>query len=1602
MLKQIKRLLLLLTIVLIANGTIAQIIEAEYFVDTDPGEGNATPMIAEDGALDNVIESVLKDGISIATPGIHMIGIRVKNDSLHWGPVFKTIVSVEDAITAPDVNVAQAEFFWDTDPGEGSGNVMLAFDGNFNNALETIFQSGITLPAAGIHKLCVRVKDMDNTWGPVYSTVVSVENLATIPDIHITSAEVFWDSDPGEGNGTPLIVFDGAYDEALEKATENLAIPAPGMHKLSVRVQDMYANWGPVYTTVVSVENMLVPPSVNITAGEFFWDADPGEGNGTALLAFDGNFNNAVEVLMKSGISLPSTGIHTANIRVMDASFNWGPLFTTIVSIEEQSSPRPFYVTSAEFYWDTDPGEGNGIPLIAFDGSFGSAIETVLESGIALPTVGIHKLCVRAQDADNNWGSVFSWIISIEEPLTPPEIMVLEAEAYWDTDPGEGNGIPLMAVDGNFDNAIEQLSQSIVTGSLDEGHHTLSVRVKDANETWGPVFTSVVFIDPCATHPEPSLVANGPTTICYGDSLELVAESGFESYTWVVGDTDLGETAESIYVTEGGYYKVIVTDANGCPGVSDTIILDVNPLNPEITINGETDLCEGESVMFDAGGPYQSYIWSDGSTSSAITVDATGSYSVTISNDGCTKTPDAIDVTVNPLPSIPTITADGPTSFCTGDSVVLTASPATEYLWSNGATTQSIAVHFSGDYTVSAINAYGCSATSFETTVTVTSPSATITASGDGNICDGETISLNAGTGYTQYEWSTGETTQIISVDVAGAYTVTATNVACVGVSDPFNVFVYANPPQPVISANDVTSFCEGDSVVLTSSAAFDNLWSNGDTASSTVVYSTGNYFVTNVNAYGCYATSAVEVVDVTTTNTDLTITGGSTICQGDTSIISAMSGYDSYLWSNGATDNFIEAADDGTYNVTITNNACTAVAADVILNVVAAPAIPVITYSGDLDICDGETVELVSSVADSYLWSTGETTQSITVASNGSFFVNAFNTAACASTSVPVSISVYNNPQPDILYDGSLAFCSGDSVVLTSSATSGNLWSTGAMTQEITVHNSGNYYVTADNGGGCYASSDTITIDVTQVNPQIVALGSTEFCQGDTLVLDAGASYDAYIWSNGQTSQTVNITQQGGYTVSVTLDGCTKPSAAIQVTVFELPDQPIITTTDTNICNGSSTTLVAGSADAYLWSNGETSQTISVNSAGCYTVQISDINGCTAISECKNITVEPSPAVPVISVDGPLTFCEGDSVVLTSSLAESYAWSTGEDYRDISVYTSGAYNVTVYNAEGCSAVSQNTIVTVLPAQDIPVINYTGSTEFCEGESLDLSTGSAYALQWSDGSTDQNVNVSSTGSYYVVATNSDGCTATSDVVDVIVNAAPGVPVVSYSTPLEFCEGDSVLLTSSIADAYQWSNGETSREITAFASELFNVTIYNQFGCASTSSNIEVTVNQNPDEPSITLLYGDTLITDEADAYQWYYDGLPVVGGDTVFIKAPASGTYMVEITDTNGCSASSEAFVFTVIAERFEADYAVNAYPNPFTDYVTFDLTIPKDNKYVSFEMYDVSGKLVRSKYNITSHSFKINRNELPSGMYIFRLLNDENKQFGDGTLIVQ
>jgi hypothetical protein len=597
------------------------------------------------------------------------------------------------------------------------------------------------------------------------------------------------------------------------------------------------------------------------------------------------------------------------------------------------------------------------------------------------------------------------------------------------------------------------------------------------------------------------------------------------------------------------------------------------------------------------------------------------------------------------------------------------------------------------------------------------------------------------------------------------------------------------------------------------------------------------------------------------------------------------------------------------------------------------------------------------------------------------------------------------------------LTFSNGDSTILTSSSGTGNQWLlngsniTGATASSIIVKAAGVYSVKVTNGSGCTATSTTVTITVNAATATPVISNSRplSFCVGDSTVLTSSIATGNQWYLNGtvitgSTGASYTAKTSGSYTVS----NNAQISAAVVVNANSLPATPVISNSRPLTFNsGDSTILTSSSGTGNQWllngSNiaGATATSIVIKTTGTYSVRVTNGSGCTTTSTSVTVTVNGAVATPVISNSRPLSFCVGDSTVLTSSIATGNQWylngavitgSTGANYI---ATTSGSYTVS-NNAQ----ISVAVVVTANSLPATPVISNSRPLTFNSGDSTILTSSSGTGNQWLlngsniTGSNGISIVVKTAGTYSVKVTNGSGCTATSTSVTVTVNAASATPIISYNRPLSFCTGDSTVLTSSIATGNQWYlngtviSGSTGATYTAKTSGTYTV-----MNNAKLSAGVIVTANTVPAKPTISRDVNNNLVSSSSTGNQWYTDTNTVVSGGTQQLFKPLSaGYYSVKVTQ-NGCSSIfSDKYYYLVTAVPILATSSeIKLYPNPVNNYLILSHKLPGVTN-LNIDIVDINGKKLIMKKGLRSGD-QIDISNLQSGVYYLKCNNGSVKQ---------
>ena len=414
----------------------------------------------------------------------------------------------------------------------------------------------------------------------------------------------------------------------------------------------------------------------------------------------------------------------------------------------------------------------------------------------------------------------------------------------------------------------------------------------------------------------------------------------------------------------------------------------------------------------------------------------------------------------------------------------------------------------------------------------------TPTITGNTSICSGASTTLTAGgASYYAYAWSSGDFSPSTTVNTPGTYTVTVYD-NCNSATASVNV-VNATVTPATITPNGPTTFCQGGSVILNAGSGYSSYsWSTGATSQTINVTTPGNYYCGVVES-GCHAPSDTVAVTVNTApSPTVTASGPVTFCQGDSVQLNAGSGYSAYSWSNNATTQTIEASVTGNYKCTVTQNGCTGTS-NTITVTVSSPT-PTLASSGPTTFCSGgaDTLDAGSGYS-AYLWSNTASTEKITVTQSGQYTCTVTQ-GGCQGTSNTVTISVGSSLSPTITASPGFTICTGASTILDAGpGYTSYAWSTSSTTETTTVSASNTYTVTVTQGGCSGSASATVTVGNFPLTVNITPAGPISVCADSVITLDAGAGYTSYTWSNQATTETIQPTTTGTYTVTATQDAC-------------------------------------------------------------------------------------------------------------------------------------------------------------------------------------------------------------------------------------------------------------------------------------------------------------------------------------------------------------------------------------------------------------------------------------------------------------------------------
>ncbi len=1005
--------------------------------------------------------------------------------------------------------------------------------------------------------------------------------------------------------------------------------------------------------------------------------------------------------------------------------------------------------------------------------------------------------------------------------------------------------------------------------SMDMGTITVNYKSKflsnlpahEEDDCEGTAFLKVNIKPKYSIYPTPFTVCKGSTTFVGSD---MIAPSGF---TWKINPAVaplpiVGLNSINITWPATGLYTLLVYPNAPNPFCNDTIYRSFNVVStPALTsITGPATICPGDTVYYTANSLNNSYVnWtisggmligSPNDNPIAVKWDASGVYTISATQTSLLS-PYCTSSSISFSPNKKVII--GPLSISGGDTCINSSNiysiapiqdPAATYNWSisppaigslNNPSGSAVNIQWNK---ITGIATLTCNVTlcgitqTVIKTINITAPNA-ISISQTGVLCPGMSASLTVSGTLTNIMWSNGGTLATTAITSPGTYTVTALSNGC-SVSESFTAY---NNTEPIadISTPDLTGLCIPSTNSVTLYAMTNLNYSYQWFCNGSPTVTTSSLTHTNTNVIGTFAYHCVVThIPTGCLKTSNTIVVTQSICPGGGS-----GGCTPETHSISATNSF-PACNQVTFttnNINVTSWSF----GDPLNNTFTGPINnPVHVYSKagyKIIFASGYVPELGGGPTDSCYVTT--------------------NTSVC----IPI---VANFNYTNVCR----AFCFNDlSTVLSGQSITGWSWDFGDGSSldpnqnpchTYTMAGSKTVILTATASNGC-TSTFSIMINVPVLPDSSFTLFPTAVCQNISSQFNpTNSGYLIYDWdfgdtyTNGAVSPFHSYSVAMSYTVTLTVTdiyGCINTGTQM-ITVFPNPAPSSITVSPTNeICLGDTATLTAANGYSnYMWSTGETTQSILIAASGVYYVTLTDVNGCKSYPDSVEIIVRPKP---MVNISGPHVICDNGCIDLTGSvgLGNTYMWLDAglnpipgavNNILQIcqATYTSPVYFV-VIDPKGCTDTSAAWIITLETA---PLLSILSADTLCAGDLNLLQVSpilSGVNYHWNTGSNATGIIVSQAGTYSVIAT--DTLTGCKSKASKIVH---GVPDLCYvpSGCYKICKPDTLCAPPGLS-SYQWNlngipiPGETMQTFVVTMNGTYTFTGTNQWGCDATTDSL---------------------------------------------------------------------------------------------------------------------------------------------------------------------
>ncbi|MEO6130444.1 MAG: gliding motility-associated C-terminal domain-containing protein, partial [Saprospiraceae bacterium] len=601
-------------------------------------------------------------------------------------------------------------------------------------------------------------------------------------------------------------------------------------------------------------------------------------------------------------------------------------------------------------------------------------------SSLAITTPGLYSLTVS-----NSCGAD-SDTISVVAAGPPPSVSLGQDILFCSFDvpvitPVSSNVISWLWQNGSVDSTYSVIAPGIIT-------------VQATNDCGTSYDTLIAALSPGI----PSLLLGADTSLCPGESLLLFVNIPNVGILWSDGSTNPDFSAYS----SGSFYASI---SNMCGTSSDTININSLPPIPVLDLGIDQSLCPGDLITLSPGIAGVNYFWQDGSTDSTFSTIQAQFIILTISN-ACGFDTDTLMISENS--NGPQIDLGPDILACEGNAVNLTSGIfGVNYLWQDGTTASNYTTTVSGTYILQVNNSCGSDADTVNVMIDNVPPS--VNLGGDTLVCEGQIVLLSAdvypGTSVT---WQDGTSSSIYSVTSSGTYILYESN-HCGNASDTIDITFSGTAPQAELGGDTV--LCEGQSIRLTAQADAETsiVWQDGTSSPGYLVFAPGSYHLTTFNHCGIASDTIFVSYEVPPLDFDL---GPDTLlCPGESIILTTPQTDLLITWQDGSHTESVIANQPLLYSLTL-SNACGTKTDSV--NIDFDQRSLSFELDHNINWCAGDTIFLDAgqSFLAHYLWSTGDITPEIQVASPGLYSVSV--TTDCNSVLQDIEIVPDENCSPD------------------------------------------------------------------------------------------------------------------------------------------------------------------------------------------------------------------------------------------------------------------------------------------------------------------------------------------------------------------------------------------------------------------------------------------------------------------------------------------------------------------------------------------------------------------------------------------------------------